>query len=442
MNMMAPQEADPRLLRLTMLLQLERRARDAESIEELRFALVNETHALVPYRQAVLWDQEAGRVVAVSGVATLDAQAPYLQFLARVLPALTQAGGGAIDDAEPAGREAWWPQHACLIPVVRNGRRLGALLLLRESPVGDGEAQLLAELVDAYGQRWVELAPLRPGLRMRVQRLGARRLLLGATAAVIVLGLAPVHESTLAPSEVAPLDPTLARAPYDGVIASVSVQPNQTVAIGDTLFTLDADKVESDLAVATAALEVAEAELRQLGSQAFADAQAKAGLAASQGRVEQRRAEVVYLTSLRERLVVTASRAGIVLFDDPNDWLGKPVKTGERVMLLADPASLQLDIRVPASDAPRFDVGGDVTFFPNLAPERGISATLTRVAYTMSKAPEGFFAYRAKAAIAPEDLKRLRLGLKGTAKVYGARVPLGFLLLRRPIGVVRAWVGL
>jgi hypothetical protein len=440
MNMMAPEAADPRLLRLTLLLQLERRARDAESIEELRFALVNETHALVPYRQAVLWDAEASRVAAVSGVATLDPQAPYLQFLTRVLPGLTDAG--TIDDAAPAGREEWWPAHAYLAPITRGGRRLGALLLLREQKIGEGEANLLAELIDAYGQRWAELVPLRPNLHMRVQRMGLRRVLLGTAAAIVVLGLIPVHESTLAPSEVTPLDPTLARAPYDGVIASVAVQPNQTVAVGDTLFTLDTDKVDSDLAVAIAALEVAEAELRQLGSQAFADPQAKAGLAASQGRVEQRRAEVAYLTALRERLVVTASRAGIALFDDPNDWLGKPVKTGERVMLLADPALLQLDIRIPASDAPRLDLGGDVSFFANLAPERSVSAKLTRVAYTMSKAPEGFYAYRAKASIAPEDLPRLRLGLKGTAKVYGVRVPLGFLLLRRPIGAVRAWIGL
>jgi multidrug efflux pump subunit AcrA (membrane-fusion protein) len=433
--------ADPRLLRLTLLLQLERRARNAESIEELRFALVNETHALVPYRQAVLWDEEAKRVTAVSGVATLDRQAPYLQWLDRELPALLARGGGAIDADQPAGRSEWWPACALLLPVERDGRRLGALLLLRDQTFWDGEMQLLAELLEAYARSWSSLRPQRARLNPRVARLGKRRALLVAAAAMLLLGLVPVRESVLAPAEVAPLAPTLVRAPYDGVVAQVQVQPNQSVTAGETLFSLDADKVDADLAVAAAALEVAEAELRQLGSQAFADAQAKAGLAASQGRVEQRRAEVAYLSSLRERLVVTASRAGIVLFDDPNDWLGKPVKTGERVMLLADPAALQLDIRVPASDAPRLDEGGDVTFFPNLAPERAINGRLSRTAYTMSKAPEGFYAYRAKAAIDAADLPRLRLGLKGTAKVYGARVPLGFLLLRRPIGAVRAWLG-
>ena len=59
------------LLRLTALLQLEKRAR-AASLEELGFVMVNETMGLMRYRQALLWQhQPAGKIVAVSGVAAL-----------------------------------------------------------------------------------------------------------------------------------------------------------------------------------------------------------------------------------------------------------------------------------------------------------------------------------------------------------------------------------
>ena len=40
------------------------------------------------------------------------------------------------------------------------------------------------------------------------------------------------------------------------------------------------------------------------------------------------------------------------------------------------------------------------------------------------------------------DLPEARIGLKGTAKLYGERAPLGYLLLRRPIASVREWTGL
>ncbi|MBL8654440.1 MAG: multidrug transporter, partial [Alphaproteobacteria bacterium] len=47
------------LRRLSAMLQLQRRARRAASVEELAFVTVNETHALVPYRQAALFRRAA-----------------------------------------------------------------------------------------------------------------------------------------------------------------------------------------------------------------------------------------------------------------------------------------------------------------------------------------------------------------------------------------------
>lgn len=40
---------------LATFLSLARRARHGDSDRELAFLLVNETHALTPYRQAALW---------------------------------------------------------------------------------------------------------------------------------------------------------------------------------------------------------------------------------------------------------------------------------------------------------------------------------------------------------------------------------------------------
>jgi len=39
------------------------------------------------------------------------------------------------------------------------------------------------------------------------------------------------------------------------------------------------------------------------------------------------------------------------------------------------------------------------------------------------------------------DEQQRRLGLHGTAKLYGGRVVLGYYLLRRPIATARAWLG-
>jgi hypothetical protein len=71
---------------------------------------------------------------------------------------------------------------------------------------------------------------------------------------------------------------------------------------------------------------------------AFDDTRSKAEMAAAQGRVKEKEAELAAITELLGRIEVRAERDGIAVFGDPNDWLGRPVQTGERVMQLADPA--------------------------------------------------------------------------------------------------------
>ena len=80
---------DPQLLRLTLLLQLERRARQAPA-EEIPYIVVNETADLIPYRQALLWRRGLDRLEAVSGVASPEKNSPYALWLTPMLPVFLQ----------------------------------------------------------------------------------------------------------------------------------------------------------------------------------------------------------------------------------------------------------------------------------------------------------------------------------------------------------------
>ena len=78
------EQRNKQLLQLTLLLQLERRARLAPA-EELPYVLVNETADLLPYRQALLWRLDAGKLEAVSGVALPEKNSPYALWISAVL---------------------------------------------------------------------------------------------------------------------------------------------------------------------------------------------------------------------------------------------------------------------------------------------------------------------------------------------------------------------
>lgn len=44
-------------------------------------------------------------------------------------------------------------------------------------------------------------------------------------------------------------------------------------------------------------------------------------------------------------------RDGIALFDDPTEWIGKPVTTGERIMRVAAPEDVEVEAWLPVGDA-------------------------------------------------------------------------------------------
>jgi hypothetical protein len=61
------------------------------------------------------------------------------------------------------------------------------------------------------------------------------------------------------------------------------------------------------------------------------------------------------------------------------------------------------------------------------------------MAHEAVQRPDGSHAYRLRASLtAPAGH---RVGLKGTARLEGERVPLAYWVLRRPIATARAWIG-
>lgn len=434
---------------LAGLVQLEQQARAAESLAALGFVMVNDSHLLLPYRQALLWDAQAGRLLSLSGLASVEPDAPFTHWIAQQCrqwqtrhpgPALSELQADAL---APEDRSLWaeyLPPYLLWLPLTaRNGQLLGALLLAREQPLGASEAALLPLLQDAYGHAWNSL---RPATRQRT--LGWRRdkrWWLGGGVLVLGILALPMRQAALAPAEIVALQPSVLRAPLQGVVERILVEPNQPVSAGQALIQLDARELQSRLQASRQALAIADGEFRQAQQQALSDERSKAGLAVLQGRREQALSEVHFLEQNLERTRILAPHAGVAVFDDPSDWIGRPVALGEQIMQVADPARAQLEIQLPVNDAIELQNAAPALLFLNTDPSAPLRASLKRLGYRASATAEGGMAYRLKAGFDEPD-PRIRIGLKGTAKVYGERTSLFTYLLRRPLATLRIWLAL
>ena len=440
---------DPTQLLVT-LLDLSRRARLAKSARELGFLLVNDSHALGAYRQAALWLGGEG-VYTLSGLVQVEANAPYALWLKQLCLHLQrqpiEPAQALSADALPPnlaqGWAEWWPVHALWLPLPQ-ARQGGGLLLARDQAWSPEELALLREWVDTW---WHAFAPLyQSGMgiwqRWRGRLFGMRRgavrrwwqrpLLLWAALLAGVLAV-PVHMTVLAPGELVPTRPMVVRAPIDGVVDIFHVQPNQTVKKDEAL-------IQSRIQVAAQTLATARTDYRQTSQQALVDPKVRPQLSALAGKIEEKRTELEYLRDQLTRARVLAPQAGVALFDDPNEWIGRPVAVGERILRIAAPGDVEVEAWVPLADAIALADASEVRLYLNASPMAPVTARLRYMAHDAVQRPDGSYAYRVRAVlVAPTEH---RVGLKGTAKLQGEQVSLLYWMMRRPLATVRGALGI
>ncbi|MBI5165888.1 MAG: HlyD family efflux transporter periplasmic adaptor subunit, partial [Magnetospirillum sp.] len=413
---------------LAALLDLEREARDAATPAALAFVIVNRTRTVLRCDSAAAWSGgPAGPSIdAVAAVSTVDRDGPYAQWLRAEIRALAPlavtATAGTWDQAPPW---ALW----CPLP----GQAAG-FVLFRIEPWSDGERRIAERLAATYAHaraaldrhRWL---PRLPWLR-------DRRAWAGTAALLVVLLALPVHQTAVAPATVVARSPLAVTAPVEGVIAEIAVAPYAAVEAGQVLVRFDATHARGRLQLARNAERVAAADLLKTRQRAFSDADANARLSSVSAQLDLHRNEAAQAEDLLERTLIHADRPGLALFDDPQDWTGRPVAVGERIMTLADPAAVMLHVSLPAEDAFVLEPGAAVRFALNIDPLHSLDATVAHVAYEAAVGPEGFLAYRLTAHFAADEAPP-RIGLKGIATVTGARVALGRFLVRRPLAALR-----
>jgi hypothetical protein len=439
-------EPDPRLVALSNLLLVEHDVRRAESLRELFFIAANDSHRVAPYRQGFVWERAVdgtGHPVQASNVSDLEPNAPMVLWLRELCAWLATrddktpvvvAGADA-----PEGLRAGWAEFASPfgvhVPVLApDGTRLGGLLLATDTAWSPAQCALLERLADAYGHAWWALRPrvvqdVRAHFRAYWRRYAA---------ATVILLLLPVRQFVLVPAEVVPADPFVVAAPMSGVVARIDVLPNAAVEAGTPLFRLEETDLANELVVAEKAYEVAEAEYLKNAQDAFGCDDCRGRVPELLAQREKAAAQVEWARQQLERSRIAAPVAGIAVFSDPNEWRGRPVAVGERVMMLASPEATRLRITLPIADAISIESGTEVVFYLNVNPLDSYDANIAQTSYEATVQPDQSLAYVLLADFSGEPA---RLGMRGTAKVYGARAPILFHVLRRPLAWLRQTLG-
>jgi multidrug resistance efflux pump len=433
---------------------LEDRARQAKTLPELIFTIVNETFGILPYRQAVLWEldsRKATKLRLVSGLTKLGDDSPNSIFLRRLGREISKRLG---DDGEyyvgsefKGALQKEWPEYLpsyLLTFLIKDqwGQPRAIVGFALEDEASEPAQEWVIRLLGAYGHAWGALTGQRRKARSGWWKKPG--VWIGLSLLALLALFIPVSLSVLAPTEVIAFDAQAVSAPMDGVIKVFHIQPNQVVKKGDLLITLDDTSLKSRREVAQKQLQVARADSLSAQQRAFTSDQSRGELASLNGRVAEREAEIQTIDEMLTRIDIRAARDGIAVFGDINDWQGKPVVTGERIAQLADPNDTGVLVWLPVADAINLEAGAPFRLYLQVAPLKPLEGKIVQTSYQVNLAPDGVASYRLRGRFENLDAEAkalARVGLKGTAKLYGAKAPLGYYLFRRPLSTLRELTG-
>ena len=446
-------EGATQIRNLSLMMELGRMARRATTKEELGFIIVNQTRKLINYTQAalLLFDEEASpfaRVLTISGIAVVDRDVPMAVWLKKVVRAMAAESPG-VRRTTPiqekyltrGGYEDWQKftsPNLLWVPLFFNdGRMIGGIIFMRETPFAEHEVGILDGLSESYGHA------LGTSLFTRRRKMSwntKKRIVWSAVAMAVLAMLMPVRMSTLAPVAVEPYKPRMVAAPIDGVIADIAVTPNSYVRSGELLFTFDDTRARNSYEAAVQNLQLAKAKRDRARQGAFRDDTSKREISVLESEVRLRETELLYAKEIMEKLKVRSEKDGLILFDDPKALIGRPVKIGERIMMIADPTAVQAKVKLAVGDSIVLKPNAPIRLFLDVNPLDPLSAHLKYASYEASPTPEGKLVYSVTADF--DDGEALpRIGLQGTAKIYGERTTLFFYLFRKPIAIFRKTLG-
>ena len=118
------------------------------------------------------------------------------------------------------------------------------------------------------------------------------------------------------------------------------------------------------------------------------------------------------------------------------------MEIGERVLSIADPKQLEVDIFLPVKDAIAINSGAKVKLFLDINPIDALAAEVIYANFNPELTQDGALAYKVRASFTDKLNNYPRIGLKGTVKIYGSNVTLFYYLFRRPITAFRQWLGI
>lgn len=418
---------------------------EAHNQNALQFIITNETFKIVPYDRAILFEIKKNKIIPIniSGQATLDTLTEFHRKLNELISYLEKPH--VIQELSAnkfTNKQEFWAEYqrqqasnVLWLPIHSQGQIVLGLWIEKwdaspEYHVSDETKNLLSKyLLPAYGHAWEKYS-----IKRKVKPLLANKtkiLVPSLLTLALLLYFIKIPLRIVAPCEVEPKDPTVITAPLQGVIQKISIKPGEHVDEGTVLFKYDDRLFSQELKIAKNEYHVAESSLNRALALGLHDQASLNEVAILKLKMQKQKIELELAQDNFEKVNVTSPTSGSVIINDIDQWAGKPVQIGEKIMEIADLSQTKLKIWIPENDNIQFNYDIPVQVVLNVSPEIKREANLSYIGNEIVVNEQQVPSFIAEAnwkSVKGDE----RPGLKGTAVIYGEKVSLFYFLIRKP----------
>lgn len=441
-----PSKAAQAVQLLAAISRMGLKAFSTKSRQSLIFLILNDTLQVVRYDRASLWEIDEKMhcsLLGISGESNVDPKTSLAQQMKDIVSQITGIAQAQILSQELI--EPYSTGHGqkntsvVWLPIKAGDKlKLGLWLERWEGPKWQyDEIEILSFLMQNYGAAWEKFDN-----HFHFSLKPLKKPIYGVLAALFLLSfIVQIPLRIVAPCEVIPINPVLITAPLQGIIESIDVEPGQQVKKGDVLFEYDKKVPLDELQVVVKQVNVIQAEIQRALGLARKDPNSRAELGVLQQRLSKERKNLEAARNNANKLIVTSPIDGVAIIHDPDEWRGNPVQVGEKVMMVSDPDQNKVRMWIPEEDNIDVKPGNEVRVILNIHPNTTYYATLNYVALSVTMSESNIPSFIAEADWKEGNPPGVKLGLKGTAILYGENVSVFYWIIRKPWTYLRRSIG-
>lgn len=420
------------------------KAFDCSTKKKLHFVILNESKHILSYERAFLWDLTGNEpsIEGISGLVDLDKNTEIITAWNDIIRSIPNKNSPCIlnEETVPNCSEEW--------KSIRGNDQTRFYWL----PIYSPNALLMGLVVSfsskSFHQKTVDeeidifMNFLMPGYaaglekfskkHLKTGKMKKRLVALGTIFALFLFGnIYQVPLRIVSSCEVVSREPVIIAAPLEGVIKEIKVLPGDQVAVGDLLVEYEKSSFFQDLQLAEKEVELREAEVNRAKTLGYDDEEKLSELKVLMAKNDQAQARLDFAKYQFDLLTVESPAIGIVSVDNPEEWKGRPVSIGERILSINQQDDTKVLIWLAEGDNINLDKSSLVKIVLNASPNATYEATLDYVSSISKINDENIVSFEAEASWVdqPEDVK---IGQKGVAIMYGDNVSIIYYLFRKP----------